>query len=343
LSLHGASEIWIGGAASIGSSATVFGMTNANGGLHVASGSTLLSDSPTELHSGLAVSGGILTASSDILSGGAGSFGGTFVTEGITSLKMGAIVAGGSLSVSSVDIYNDPSGLVGNPLVLRGAGALAAGSNGATVSLYGGAALDGNGGDVIISPGRKGGDNVDGSVRIENADNVAMLISDEDGLILAGTAAGSVSVMSPLYMAGLLSVAGAASLLGPTTYVDGLLFTKGDAVFQGATGASSFLQTGASGAISYEGLLAGSGRLSNDMLTTCGANDWSLGGSCYELFSEEPNKLNTFVELFWNFDTVSHIVSYGDSPVVQITISPGSTFPVYVPNSRRRRRLAEIK
>ena len=343
LSLHGASEVWIGGAASIGASATVYGVTNAKGGLIVASGGTFISDSPTELRSGLAVTGGILTASSDISSGGAGSFGGTFVAEGITSLKMGAIVAGGSLSVASTDIYNDPSGIVGHPLVLRGAGAFDAGSDGATVSLYGGAALDGNGGNVIISPGRKGGDNYDGIVRIENADNVAMLISNGDNLILSGTVAGSVSVMSPIYMAGALSVAGAASLLGPTTYVDGLLFAKGDAVFEGATGASSFLQSGTSGAISYEGLLAGSGRLSNDMLTTCGPNDWSLGGSCYQLFSEEPNKLSTFVELFWNFDTVPHIVSYGDSPVMEITISPGSTFPVYAfPGIRRRRRLADL-
>ena len=108
--------------------------------------------------------------------------------------------------------------------------------------------------------------------------------------------------------------------------------------------APSLIQTagGAGGALSFKGVLGGSGWYDPGMITTCKAGDWGLGGSCYNIYSEDPSlPAGTHVLFYWNFDTVPHAVLYGGTTQVWITIQPGSVFPVYV-NSRRRRSLLDF-
>ena len=329
VSLTGPANIDIGGALSVGGSATVGGNSRIFQALEVGTTTTIHGD---------AFIGGDAAIAGKVDAAGTGHFelglavGGPTSIFGAVRTMSDVVLSAGTLSVSPV------GGVVGAPMLIRSSTEFAPGSATA-LSIVGGDAQDGDGGTVFLQGGRKGGDHYAGSVILSDSFGAQRLRVDNSGVYATG-GAGNVVSLSPIVVAsGTLSVTGATSLMS-TAYVGVDLDVAGSASVAGTTTGLSFLQAGASGSISYQGRLAGSGWLDPGMLHSCDAVSWSLGGSCYGLFSESPGTPNTHVILHFNFDTVAHAVLYGSDTQIWIDIPPGGTFPVYI--SSRRRRVADI-
>jgi len=330
ISLAGSAGILIGGALSVGTTASVYGDAQVGGGLAVSSDVNV--GGVLRLSHGAIVSG-------DVAAGGKGSFGSDVSSGGDVSI-LGAVrtmsdvvFSGGTLSVSPT------GGVVGAPMLLRSATEIEP-RDATALSIVGGDAQDGSGGTVYLQGGRKGGDHFAGAVVIGDCFGVEHVRVDENGIALSAGGGGTVSLAPAVLASGLLSVTGATSLLSDA-FVGHNFVVAGDASVLGATTGTDFVQAGVAGSISYQGTLAGSGWLDPNMLRVCDATQWSLGGSCSDLFSETPGQAGTHVILYFNFDTVAHALLYGADSQVWMTIQPGATFPVYV-NSARRRRMADV-
>lgn len=320
------SAAFVGGQLSVGGTAALAGGAVVTGGLTVAAGgAAVVGDS--QVAGALTVTGGATVGGGAAVAGTAAV--GALVVTGAATLNGGAAFFGAASFGSG-----DGSPVLGAPLLLRGVPVVAPGPAWG-VSVVGGAALDGDGGTVVLQGGQKGGDNYVGAVVIADAFGAEMLRAEVGG-VFVDAGAGALSVAPALLVAGTLSVTGAASLLGDA-FVGGRTLGAGDATWAGAAGAASFVQAGTGGTLSYQGTLAGSGWLDPQMLTPCDAAGWAIGGICYGLFSEAPGTANSRVALFWNFDTVAHDVLYGADAQVYVPVAPGATFPVYVQGARRRR------
>jgi len=260
---------------------------------------------------------------------------------------LGGAMLGGPLSMLN---GGGGVGVVGAPLLMYGAGVTTAATHAPGVSIMGGSAQDGNGGNVHLIAGRMGGTHEEGKVLIQDSFGGASaeITVGAAGITLSapgGGALGSgiVSVSPLLAVTGVLSIAGGSSFMG-NTYTEGNTLASGSLSCSSTVSGRSVVQTasGASGALSYAGVLGGSGWYDPGMITACGASDWSIGGSCYNIFSEDPTGVTSggisalHVVFYWNFDSVPHSVMYGGANQVWIPIQPGSVFPVYVSNRRRR-------
>jgi len=285
-----------------------------------AAGSTSLSDTLTvaldsTLKGGLSV-GGSAVLSSDLTLGSNVIFG----------------PGSGALSASS----GPTGGIVGAPLLLRGASQLGDFVNAPGLSILGGDAQNGFGGNVVLKGGAKGGDgHWAGSVQLMDSMGELRLSANEAGVAMSGGTWGVISTSPAFLASGLLSVVGASSLLGPT-YVEQEL-TAGANVAVGGTVsvAGDIVQASTGGHLSFAGSLAGSGWLDPQLITVCTSLDWTIGGKCYGLYSESPTQDGIHALLYWNLDNVAHNVIVNGQGTL-IPVAPGAMFPVYVANVRRR-------
>jgi hypothetical protein len=302
----------VGGITALGAEAYVSGTLYAGSGVQVAGG--------------LAVAGPL-----------AASAAATF-TQALTMLG-GAFLSGGELSIS------DPNhGVTGSPLLLTGASQTLAGTDAAGISLFGGNAEDGGGGNVVLRAGQKGGDLpvMPGAVKLLSAEGDALVSAGSDGLLLKGGLGGFVSVSPLLAVAGGISLTSGDATFTQGATVGGTLVVGGSASITGAAAADTLVQTSATGMLSYLGTIGGSGKLDNTMIQRCSASDWQLGGACYGLFSEDPGGPNTYALLVWNFDTVPHSVLFGSSSPQWMEVPPVTLFPIWVVHTGRRRSLADF-
>ena len=329
--LADASILSLGGALTVNSQSALNGDVALGSKLDVAGLTALASDAYV---GGTLYAQGAIQGALSLTLGGPFISTGTMTVTGAVAMSGGAFLSGGELSLT------DPAhGITGSPLILRGASQTDAGVDAVGISLYGGDAEDGGGGNILLRPGRKGGDLpvLPGHVVIQNDLGDALLQATTDGLMLAGGTGGLVSASPLLVVAGGFSVAsGGTSLMGDA-YVGGTLFGGGDASMGGGVSVGgSLVQTSSVGVLSYLGTLGGSGRFDNSMLSVCGPTDWELGGVCYGLFSEDPGYEGTVFQIFWNYDSVPHSVLYGAVANQWLSVPPATMFPVWVLPARRR-------
>jgi hypothetical protein len=322
---------------SLGGSLRVVGPSTLSGPTSL--GSSLVTAGPGLLRSTLEVGGatslsGQLTVAQDSTLMGGLSVGGT-------ASFLGDMTAGGNLifgsSNGALSVSSGPDGgVVGAPLLLRGASQFIDGTDAPGVSILGGDAQNGFGGNVVLSGGKKGGDDHwAGSVLLQDSMGQQRLSANEAGVAMDGGVWGVISTSPALVASGALSVLGSSALLGPA-FVQNDLLAANNAVVQGTVSVhGDLIQTGLGGHLSYTGTLSGSGWLDPKLITVCAGPDWMLGGICYGLFSQSPSQAGAHAVLYWNMDTVTHSIIVDGAPT-WINISPGAMFPVYVMNARRR-------
>lgn len=334
--LKDASYVSLGGALNVNGGAQVTGDALLAGRLAVSGITTL--DASTYLNGPVYAGGGVQVAG-DLAVGGQlrASSTGTF-TQAVTFLG-GAFVSGGEVSLTSTN-----HGVTGSPLLLTGASQTLATTDAAGVSIFGGNAEDGAGGNVVLRAGQKGGDLpvIPGAVQLVSAEGDVLVSAGSDGLRLNGGLGALVSVTPLLGVAGGLSLSSGDASFGRDVRVAGMLSVSGGASVLGTAAADTLVQASATGMLSFLGTLGGSGKLDNSMIEVCAAGDWQLGGNCYGLFSESPGTDNTYIVLVWNFDSFPHAVLYGAANSQWMDVPPMTMFPIWIVNSGRRRSLSDF-
>jgi hypothetical protein len=223
------------------------------------------------------------------------SIGGSLSTFGSINTNGNIISSGGLSLISAASLTVSSTGVKGSPnVIIKGEDDSV---NGGGVSIFGGKGGV-KGGSVILRGGRleHQGSSLPGTVNLQDWNGVTHLEVSTDGSLFKTS----------------LSLSPTASLLS-----GGNLVVDGQATFNNQVNIGGSLTAGRLSA----------GFFGAQMITFCIGSAWTIGsgGSCDSLSSVDPSNAVT-VKLYFNADSTSHTIMYGNT---QVVIPPGSIFPIY--------------